>query len=1222
MRSKRSITGIIALTVLIIVLAMVLAVGAVTVSAADLELNLLTDTEEGFRVEDRHGAYQRKTEADGTVYMQNRGTKSGALYIYDDNNILGSYRGFTLEGDFYFDAFPTGLRDQKYTPEEKPLSFLCWIYNSTTTGDSTFNALRIDSQGYLYTGLGGAYKTDTKLSVKTWYNIRCAFVPANGVCEVFINGEKAFDFNYTRFDETKYVSGSVRYFDGYFSWSAKMKNLFVKTDSDYSMELHRESSADYFGYQTTKVVDGSFDIRFLSSIDPLAFSATGAEVSDTFTSAGYEVIAFWEDEDGSVKNSVQSISTDTVYRSIVAGNDTFTMPNGEYIHALAVRGVDASVSRVEFSIRPYVEGYDGIRRYGVATKLAYRGQQDQTGHPILIHVEESTISIVASDDTYINNNGASAEKSFGSEATLQVRNVGSEYLYRAAYYKFTLDAKSVEVLSTAVSAKLRVYCKGTETHASRKPYDMMVYATGTGWTESTLNYSNHTTLAPEIKKLATLPHKSGYYVVDILDYLLDQPKNTDGSITVSFYFTNVGATDALLSYFISKEGEQKPIIEISSSYYNTVLNLDKRGNDGYEPWGFAESIVNEWFDELVDEIYPKDESGNVIDYEIEDFDPVGYGATSAKGDFTTELVWKSGTIWTTTGLHNASSFSNTRYARTMLTLGNSTGQPFLNSSYASTKTEYDVYGGIANAGFKGEATGFFHTEKIGGRYYIIDPIGNPYFAVGVNTVCLGDSDNHKNYSLEKFGTAEEYYTQISAELKAMGINTAYGGESAELLAVKNGLTNVVGINTVGTYMSGLGRAQISEGVFPFNNTINVFDPDFIKSAYASAASKIEANGYAEMDRLFGYTTDNELPSGTDILDRYLLLDPNDEITNSFSYAVAWTWLAKRMDNPAVTLDEFLDSPEHDQMNSEFLGFLYARVYRISGEAIEAADPNHMYLGSRVHGICLTNENYLRAAGYYLDIITANLYGGLNPDAETMTNFYRYSGKPFIVTEFFAKGMDAIDANGYRLANSTGAGILVKTQQDRADYYEHYVLAMLECRGCVGWTWYRYRDNDQSYYTSNNYSGQKLIMAHVTYGVNAKANTFIDENDNILTAAQVGTYQEVYKGEPMMSNQNVNKGIFNSDFSSVVTVYTYNFAGKLIDFMSYEVETPDTPYPNDGTVLKAVDDSRTFILGTATNAGTTTKTVLTVYEGRYIALSDSIALVSDHLIGLVRYFDEN
>jgi hypothetical protein len=177
---------------LIAILAVITVMGTMTVAADDLEWNLLTDTDAGYRVEDKHNAFDLKTEADGTVYMENKGDKSGALYIYDDNNILGSYRGFTLEGDFYFESFPTGLRDG-HTPEESPLSFLCWVYNNATTGTPTsFNALRIDSQGYLYTGFSSKDRTDVQLSLNTWYNVRCAFIPAKSFCEVFINGEKRY----------------------------------------------------------------------------------------------------------------------------------------------------------------------------------------------------------------------------------------------------------------------------------------------------------------------------------------------------------------------------------------------------------------------------------------------------------------------------------------------------------------------------------------------------------------------------------------------------------------------------------------------------------------------------------------------------------------------------------------------------------------------------------------------------------------------------------------------------------------------------------------------------------------------------------------------------------------------------------------------------------------------------------------------------------------------
>jgi hypothetical protein len=164
-----------------------------------------------------------------------------------------------------------------------------------------------------------------------------------------------------------------------------------------------------------------------------------------------------------------------------------------------------------------------------------------------------------------------------------------------------------------------------------------------------------------------------------------------------------------------------------------------------------------------------------------------------------------------------------------------------------------------------------------------------------------------------------------------------------------------------------------------------------------------------------------------LLERYLTLDTS-EPTNAFSYATAWTWLSRRMGCILPTLEAYQSLPEYREINSEFLGFIYGRYGKVARGAVESVDKNHMLIGSRVNGNCPKDEGYLRAAGYYLDLITTNLYGGLHPDAETITNLYRYAGKPFIVTEFYAKAVDAIDANGYPLANSTGAGQLVKTQQ--------------------------------------------------------------------------------------------------------------------------------------------------------------------------------------------------
>ena len=163
------------------------------------------------------------------------------------------------------------------------------------------------------------------------------------------------------------------------------------------------------------------------------------------------------------------------------------------------------------------------------------------------------------------------------------------------------------------------------------------------------------------------------------------------------------------------------------------------------------------------------------------------------------------------------------------------------------------------------------------------------------------------------------------------------------------------------------------------------------------------------------------------------------------------------------------------------------------------------------------------------------------------------------------------------------------------------------------------------------------MLHVTYGqVTPQAHTFMDDDGKVwhvdeLPGVWKDDYTEQYDGESIASNQNVNKGIYNCDFTSVVTVYSYNADGTLdvtsdpysFGSYSYKVQDPASENVKDGDVLTSLDGTKQFTIGTATNAdGSYTKTVLTVYEGKYIALANSFKELSDNLIGVINFFDAN
>lgn len=981
--------------------------------------------------------------------------------------------------------------------------------------------------------------------------------------------------------------------------------------------------ADFVGYQPTKAEGGKFSLRAILGVNNRAFNRVGVEV-----------ITLTKDEDGNVSAKTHSAREKTVYEEIRDnGGKIYAASELGYAYAAALVVPDLPETPdngyLELVVRPYVLGMNGIRSYGMASILAYTGETDRDGYPLLSRREAGFQKVYATDDTFIFDLPEHATADFGSDAILQIKNLDEtdEAPQRAAYYKFHFTPELVKAAKSAASVKLRIAVQNIESRANTTLYDAMFHATDANWDEHTLNYKNHNELAKTRELLGYAKVEDDLYMMlDITSYIREEMQNEDGSLTVSFRVTTEGYEDARLVYLHSKETKLalKPYIEIVGTIYDQPLNIEQAKNEGYEPWGYAEHLADEWFDDLKDKIRPIDENGNPYDYDIDDYDTIGYDANKPTGDFTVDLPWTQ-VAWSHSGPVPTSQWKERRFARTLSTLGTSTANAFLESDYAKLISEYDVYGGITNAGFTGEATGFFHIEEFDGRPYIIDPLGNPYFAFGMNDVMFSTAThNQEQFILQKYGSQEGFYKEVTASLKEMGINTAQVSDSKSLLAVENGLSVVVPLGATSAYMRTLGRTHLSgDGIFPYNNTVCLFDPDYVTFSEKAHATAIQNGNYADDPRVFGYTTDNELPSELHMLDNYLTLEPTEVPTNAFSYATAWTWLARRMNDPFPSLEKYKASPEYEQIRREFLGFWYARYYKVTSEAIKAADPNHMYMGSRANLNALSEEWPVRSAGYFADMITANLYGGLNPSIDTIINLYRYSGVPFMVTEFFAKAQDAIDANGFPLANSTGAGIQVRTQAERATYYQHYTLALLESRACVGWTWYRMRDNDQTLYRQIS-TGKLAYMAYVIYGINASPDNYMDEDGNIIPAAQLENDRErVWSGDGIASNQNVNKGVFNSTLRSVVTVYSYDKNGELLSFKSYEVKDPGAETLPDGTLLRAYKGDATFTTGRETaKDGTYTETLLTVYEGKYLAFADAIKSVSDHIIGIVNYFDEN
>lgn len=348
----------------------------------------------------------------------------------------------------------------------------------------------------------------------------------------------------------------------------------------------------------------------------------------------------------------------------------------------------------------------------------------------------------------------------------------------------------------------------------------------------------------------------------------------------------------------------------------------------------------------------------------------------------------------------------------------------------ATGSELSTYGGLKQD--RRKVTGFFHAEKSGRRWWLVDPEGYPFIHVGVVAVASpGGKDSPK----------AEWAAGATDLLHANGFNgTGAWSDTDVLRASKRPVVYTKIWNFMSSYGSKRGGMYQKSGHMGYpQDCIFVFDPQFaiFCDEYAKRLAATKDDPW-----LLGHFSDNELPFYTNTLDNFLKLPKDDPGRQAVDQ-----WLTERRKQHPE------DTTLNDQKRQEFLGFVAERYLQITTAAIRKYDPNHLCLGPRFDFQALKSQTVFQAAGRHLDVIAVNYYHQWSPDPVQVRNWVEWSGKPYLVTEWYAKGMDS------GMANTTGAGFVVKTQADRGRFYQNFTLGLLESGGCVGWHWFKYRDND-------------------------------------------------------------------------------------------------------------------------------------------------------------------
>lgn len=363
-----------------------------------------------------------------------------------------------------------------------------------------------------------------------------------------------------------------------------------------------------------------------------------------------------------------------------------------------------------------------------------------------------------------------------------------------------------------------------------------------------------------------------------------------------------------------------------------------------------------------------------------------------------------------------------------------------------------LYGSDPDKKFK--ATGFFHTTRVEGRWWIVDPEGHAACNVAVNGVRPGTSARNEKSLLEKFGTEENWISRTHNDLESMKFNGTGCWSEVSLVKFSNkDCPTPLSYTIILSFWSGYHR-QVRKEHVP-ETSFSVFDRDFELYSDKQAQKLAETR---DDPALIGYFSDNELAFSQGILDEYLGI--HDE--KNPNYQAARNWLKQQ----GITQKNLTN--KHREI---FLGVVAEKYYQVVTDAIRKYDPNHMYLGSRLHGKPKHNQYIVASAGKYCDILSVNYYGQWEPSQKHFADWERWADKPVIITEFYAKGDDS------GMSNISGAGWRVKTQEERGVFYENFCLKLLQMKNCVGWHWFRYQDNDPTDTTadeSNNDSNKGIV----------------------------------------------------------------------------------------------------------------------------------------------------
>ncbi len=416
--------------------------------------------------------------------------------------------------------------------------------------------------------------------------------------------------------------------------------------------------------------------------------------------------------------------------------------------------------------------------------------------------------------------------------------------------------------------------------------------------------------------------------------------------------------------------------------------------------------------------------------------------------------------------------------------------------------ERDGYGGWGEGPVL-QATGWFRTEQVNNKWWLVTPEGRLFFSVGMDCVGMGEytfvegrsdwfewlpredevpfsglyrrmSGAHSGaeciggqgrafsfYSanlMRKYGEGwpERWRETTYARLRAWGFNTLANWAQKEVLD-HSPMPYVVALGVYGV-------RPVEGGAGYWGKMKDVYDPGFAEAADKTFAAVKDT--HAQNPLCIGYFVDNELAweevrlgalnSPKDQPCREELMRQLKEQYGAIAALnAAWETHAENWDSlkaPALL---------NEAANRDLDAFLHAFAKRYF-ETLQAARkkyaPHQLYLGCR---FSTAPEPAVRACAEVADVVSFNLYQPCVP-ADMWTG-PKDLGKPIIIGEFHFGALD-------RGMFHTGL-VAAQNQEARAESYARYVRSVVDHPAFVGCHWFQYVDepNTGRWFDGENYN---------------------------------------------------------------------------------------------------------------------------------------------------------